>query len=107
MCAALLLTIDSPLYRVQQPERAPGTYPGLGALLPQLAERGLDESWYRFLRTFLSAPNGWNFRNEALHGFVDDVGATGAGLVLIAVLYMTLLHPRTSEADDAEHADDG
>lgn len=93
-CRALLLAIDSPLYRVQR-ERAPGTYPGLGAMVPRLAERGLDESWYRFLGTFLSAPNGWNFRNEALHGFVDDVDSTGAGLVLIAVLYLTLLHPPT------------
>lgn len=80
------------LYRVQR-EHAPGTYPGLGALLPQLLERGLDESWYRYFRTLLSAPNGWNFRNEALHGFVDDVGSPGAGLVLIAVLYLTLLRP--------------
>lgn len=92
-CRELLLAIDAPLYRVQR-ERTPGTYPGLGALLPLLAERGLDESWYRFLRTLLSAPNGWNFRNEALHGFVEDVGASGAGLVLIAVLYLALLHPR-------------
>lgn len=34
-----------------------------------------------------------NFRNEALHGFVDDVGSPGAGPVLIAVLYLTLLRP--------------
>ena len=99
-CRELLLAIDAPLYRVQR-ERAPGTYPGLGALLPQLLERGLDESWYRYLRTLLSAPNGWNFRNEALHGFVDDVGSPGAGLVLIAVLYLTLLRPnRDDEAGD-------
>lgn len=95
-CRELLLAVDAPLYRVQR-ERSPGTYPGLGALLPLLAERGLDTSWYRFLRTFLSAPNGWNFRNEALHGFVDDVDATGAGLVLIAVLYLALLHPQTTD----------
>lgn len=104
-CRALLLAVDAPLYRVQR-ERAPGTYPGLGALLPQLAERGLDESWYRFLRTLLSAPNGWNLRNEALHGFVDDVDVTGAGLILIAGLYLILLHPRPAEATDAEPADD-
>ena len=88
LCRELLLSIDAPLYRVQR-DRAPGTYPGLGALLPPLGERGLDESWQRYLRTFLLAPNGWNFRNEALHGFVDDVNATGAALVLIAVLYLS------------------
>lgn len=104
-CRALLLAIDAPLYRVQR-ERAPGTYPGLGALLPQLADKGLDESWYRFLRTSLSAPNGWNFRNEALHGFLDDVGATGAGLVLIGVLYLTQLHPRPVGAQNPEAAND-
>jgi hypothetical protein len=102
-CRELLLAVDAPLYRVQR-ERAPGTYPGLGALLPLLAERGLDESWFRFLRTFLSAPNGWNLRNEALHGFIDDVGVTSAGLVLIAVLYLTLLHPRP--VDDADPTPD-
>lgn len=53
------------------------------------------------LRTFLSAPNGWNFRNEALHGFVDDVGWPGAGLVLITVLYLTLLrqHRESTKPD--------
>lgn len=103
LCRELLLAIDAPLYRVQR-ERAPGTYPGLGALLPVLAERGLDESWHRFLRTFLSAPNGWNFRNEAMHGFVDDVGELPAGLVVMALLYLTLLQPgpksATEEASD-------
>jgi hypothetical protein len=104
-CRELLLAIDAPLYRVQR-ERAPGTYPGLGALLPLLAERGLDESWYRFLRTLLSAPNGWNFRNEALHGFIDDVGWPGAGLVLIAVLYLTLLRPHRGPDDGESPVDE-
>lgn len=104
-CRELLLAIDAPLYRVQR-ERAPGTYPGLGALLPLLVERGLDESWYRFLRTFLSAPNGWNFRNEALHSFVDDVGWPGAGLALIAVLYLTLLRPHRESDDAGPHGDE-
>ena len=91
-CRGLLLQIDTPIYRIQR-ERKPGTYPGLGALLPLLQDRGLDESWYRFLRTFLSAPNGWSFRNEALHGFVIDVDARPAGLVLIAVMYLALVRP--------------
>lgn len=101
-CRDLLLAIDAPLYRVQR-ERSPGTYSGLGSMLPALVDRGLDESWYRFLRTFLSAPNGWNFRNEALHGFVDDVGSLAAGLVLIAVLYVTLLHPYRDGSRETEH----
>lgn len=104
-CRELLLAVDAPLYRVQR-ERKPGTYPGLGALLPLLAERGLEESWYRFLRTLLSAPNGWNLRNEAVHGFVEDVGAAPAGLVLIAVLYLTLLHPRPVDGPEPGRDDE-
>ncbi len=96
LCRELLLAVDAPLYRVQR-DRSPGTYPGLGALLPALVERGLDQSWHRFLRSFLSAPNGWNFRNEALHGFVDDIGALPAGLVMIAVMYLACLRPDRRE----------
>lgn len=94
LCRELLLQVDTPIYRIQR-ERKPGNYPGLGALLPLLRDRGLDESWYRFLRTFLAAPNGWNFRNEALHGFVNDVDARGAALVLVALLYLALIRPQT------------
>ena len=101
-CRDLLLSINAPLYRVQR-ERAPGTYPGLGALLPELAGRGLDESWYRFLRTLLSAPNGRNLRNEALHGFVEDVNLTTAGLVLIALHYTSLLHPSSTAVDNPDN----
>lgn len=103
LCRELLLQVDTPIYRIQR-ERKPGTYPGLGALLPLLRDRGLDESWYRFLRTFLSAPNGWNFRNEALHGFINDVDAFGAGLVLIAVLYLALIRPQAGGEDAAQSA---
>jgi hypothetical protein len=105
-CRELLLSIDAPLYRVQR-ERSPGTYPGLGALLPELAGRGLDESWHRFLRTLLSAPNGWNFRDEALHGFVEDVNVTTAGLVLIGLLYSSLLRPSSRADDDPNLEDQG
>ena len=103
LCRELLLQVDTPIYRIQR-ERKPGTYPGLGALLPLLLDRGLDESWYRFLRTFLAAPNGWNFRNEALHGFIDDVDAFGAGLVLIALLYLALIRPQADDEDAAPSA---
>jgi hypothetical protein len=103
LCRELLLQVDAPIYRIQR-ERKPGTYPGLGALLPLLLDRGLDESWYRFLRTFLAAPNGWNFRNEALHGFINDVDALGAGLVLIALLYLALIRPQAGGEDAAPSA---
>ena len=98
----LLLSINAPLYRVQR-QRAPGTYPGLGILLPELARRGIDESWFRFLRTLLFAPNGWNLRNEALHGFVEDVDATTAGLALIALLYTSHLQPTSPTSGHSDH----
>ena len=101
-CRELLLSINAPLYRVQR-QRTPGTYPGLGILLPELARRGLDESWYRFLRTLLFAANGWNLRNEALHGFVEDVDATTAGLVLIALLYTSHLQPTLPASGHSDH----
>lgn len=99
-----MISINEPAYRVQR-RQTPGTYMGLGAMLPQLVAGGLDESWHRFVRTFLSAPNGWNFRNEALHGFVDDVPGLHAGLDLIAVVYLAHLHPQevdppTAPTDD-------
>lgn len=83
----LLLRVDAPIYRLQR-QKKPGTYAGLGVLLPHLAERGLDQSWHRFLRSFATAPNGTNFRNEAFHGFAEDVGPMGAALVLISVYYL-------------------
>ncbi len=36
----------------------------------------------------LVAPHGFNFRNELLHGSVDEVGEWIAGLTLIAALYL-------------------
>jgi hypothetical protein len=92
LCRGLLLAVDEPLYRVQRAKQ-PATYPGLGALLPALAERGLDPSWHRFLRSFLTAPNGMNFRNEALHGFVADVDDALAAIAMIGLLYVTHLRP--------------
>ncbi len=89
-CRELLLAVNSPIYRVQR-EKSPATYPGLGALLAALADHALDPSWHRFLRAFFSAPNGFNLRNEALHGFTDELGPLPAALTLIAVMYLSLL----------------
>ena len=49
-----------------------GQFPQLGALLGQI-KPWLDQSWYRFLWTFLVSPFGPNYRNELLHGFTEDV----------------------------------
>jgi hypothetical protein len=67
---------------------SPGQYSGLGVMLDSLHNRGLDESWYRFLITFLTRPEGLNFRNELLHGSEDNVDQIHAGLALIALLYL-------------------
>lgn len=88
----LLLSVGAPLYRVQTGETR-GQYDGLGAMIEALSDRGLDPSWYRFLRFLLTAPDGQNLRNEALHGFVDDIGEVGAAWVLMAVFYLTCLGP--------------
>ncbi len=96
-CRDLLLLLDAPLYRVQR-ESAPGQYPGLGFLLSGLRQRGLDPSWHRFIRTFLTASNGLNFRNEALHGFVDSVNESTAAMILVILLYLATLQPTPSEA---------
>lgn len=102
LCRRLLIAIDAPIYRVQR-TRTPGQYMGLGAMLPLLRDRGLDESWYRFFRTFLRSPNGWNYRNEALHGFVEDVPAPVAGMVLIGALYLALLQADDGSPNDTSH----
>lgn len=96
----LLLSIGKPVYRVQQGETR-GQYDGLGAMIEALSECGLDPSWYRYLRFLLTAPDGANLRNEALHGFMDNIGDAGAAYVLIAVLYLTCLGHAKSEASPA------
>ena len=100
----LLLTIDEPLYRVQR-KRSPGVYPGLGVLLPALAVRGLDPSWHRYLRTLLASPDGFNLRNEALHGFVVQGDALWAGLVVTALLFVATLQTRPTEQAETTEDD--
>src|SRR3954447_18695073 len=69
---SLLLAVNRPIYRIPR-SGSPGQYPGLGALLPELRDAGLDRSWMRFLLTFFTGPFGLNFRNETSHGFVETV----------------------------------
>lgn len=84
----LVLLVNEPAYRLQRGQK-PGQYAGLGALLPVLVKQGMDESWVRYLQTLLSGVTGMNYRNDLLHGFVDDVHSGNAALVLVAALYMT------------------
>jgi hypothetical protein len=83
----ILLKMKAPVFRPPF-GTSPGQYSGLGVMLDLLHNRGLDESWFRFLISFLTRPEGLNFRNELLHGSEDDVDQIHAGLALIALLYL-------------------
>ena len=76
---SVVLACGLPVYRTQR-EKSPGQYPGLGALLPELRKVGLDESWFRFLHTYLASTSGTNTRNELLHGFVGEITEPAARL---------------------------
>ena len=103
---SLALACGLPLYRTQR-AKTPGQYPGLGALLPELRKAGLDESWYRFLYTFLASVAGANTRNELLHGFVDEITEPTSALILTAALYLAVaIGPATpSEATEGDAED--
>jgi hypothetical protein len=106
MLRDLLLSANAPVYRVQQGETR-GQYEGLGAMLDRLVDRGFNRSWHRYLTHLLTAPEGPNLRNEAVHGFIDDIGEAGAAFILIAVLYLTFVHAdREREGHDGTRGPD-
>lgn len=96
----LVLLLDEPVYRLQRAE-APGQYPGLGVLIGILAEKGIPESWIRYLRTAFSHVAGKNLRNEHAHGFIDDPGAGVAVIVCHALLFLARQQISKVEPDDA------
>ncbi|HWD03568.1 MAG TPA: DUF4209 domain-containing protein [Amycolatopsis sp.] len=96
MLRALARAIDEPVYLTQR-KNTPGKYVGLGTLISTLGKHGLDESWGRYLSTLLAGPTGWNLRNELAHGFVDEVSAPMAALLIQAALYVANLVPRADE----------
>lgn len=97
----LLLAGRVAVFRVPVGDRA-GQYPGLGAMLGTLLERGVDESWIRFIDTLLSRQEGLNFRNELCHGSVDDPAFVVAGLVIVAAIYLAHGVGFADEADGAQ-----
>ncbi len=84
---SLALAAGVALWRTQQ-GHSQGQYPGLGALLGELRKAGLDESWYRFLWTYLASPAGANHRNELAHGLLDNFDPVNATLLIFAVLFL-------------------
>jgi hypothetical protein len=93
----LLLAAGNPIYRTQRAS-TPGQYPGLGALLASAQEVGLDESWCRFIRTFLSSGAGLNYRNEMSHGFVYQPGRAEAAMIFLCLLAICSLTLGTTES---------
>lgn len=81
-------------YRVQRDQRqgpsTRGQFPQLGALLAQI-KPWMDPSWRRYFWTFLVSPFGPNYRNELLHGYIDDVPRVAAALTLLASLRLALI----------------
>ena len=100
----LVVASGTGVYQVQR-ARIPGKYPGLGFLLKELQKLGLDESWYRFLWTFLASPAGMNFRNELFHGFFLGTSRAHCVLLLRAVLYLAHLSLRPVEPGEAADAE--
>lgn len=100
----LLISAGHSVYRVQTASARAG-YAGFGAMLPDLAALGIDDSWHRFISVFLVAENGINLRNEALHGFIDYPDDTAAALVIITLLYLASLQVSRVPTADHEAAD--
>jgi hypothetical protein len=64
-----------------------------------LRKVSLNESWYRFLHTYLASVVGANIRNELLHGFVDEITESASALILTAALYLAVLSEGTETAN--------
>ncbi|MEU0462778.1 DUF4209 domain-containing protein [Amycolatopsis sp. NPDC006131] len=102
----LARSLNEPIYSLQR-TRSPGKYVGLATLLQILKDKGLDESWYRYLHTLLSSTPGLNLRNEIAHGFIDMLSPPLVALLVQAALYVAFLRAgptTTSEQEAAEAA---
>lgn len=81
-----LETIGELKYQVQVGNRR-ATLQQLGPMIADLKPH-IPISWYRFLHTFLESKFGPNYRNELLHGYVENVGMTESSLTLLCALFM-------------------
>ena len=94
-------------FRVQRASTR-GQYPQLGTLLVEI-KPWMDCSWNRFFRTFLVSPFGPNYRNELLHGYVDDATRVPAALTILAALRLALIplsaEPATGDPESDKDAD--
>ena len=85
----IALALDEVVY-LPPSSSSPRLYKGLGTLIDILAVRGLDESWSRFILTFLARQDGVNLRNDTLHGAITNVDEVHSALVILAVLYLCI-----------------
>ena len=85
----LLLCLGAPIFFVP-PGSVPGRYMGLGVLFAMLLERSMGESWARFLDTSFTSQVRMNYRNELLHGSVDEVSQVSSALTLVAALHLSV-----------------
>ncbi|MFD3530089.1 hypothetical protein [Streptomyces sp. NPDC058664] len=97
---ALLLELNEPMYRAAVGDGT-GSFPGLGALLDPLVDKGFDPDWARFLRTFLLG-EGDNVRNLTAHGFMDNVDREKAALALRACSLVVLIASEEAANRDRE-----
>lgn len=80
-----------------------GTSPGGDPATSTLSDEGLlDDSWHQYLRTALAGLAGWNLRNELDHGFLDNVGAIPAAVMLQCAAHLTVIPLVLSARVEAE-----
>lgn len=106
LARAHLAALGVATYRIQSGSRRAGIAQ-LGGLLTDLGPY-LDDSWFRFLQTFLVGKFGPNFRNELLHGYLSEVRAQECALTILCALYLVGLvvaNPDSSEPDPISPAD--
>jgi hypothetical protein len=85
----LALALGEVVYRPPT-SSSPRLYKGLSTLIDILVDRGFDESWSRFMLTYLARQEGLNMRNDSLHGARVDIDEVHAALILVAVLYLSI-----------------
>lgn len=79
----LILRANHGMYRLQNAPRQPGQYPGLGVMLDLLPDYyDVTEGCVHCLKTILTHPAGFNFRNKLSHG-IEMYGDPGTAAIVI------------------------
>lgn len=94
----LLLELNAPIYRVEQ-GKTKGQYAQLGRILPRLSDEGFDPDWIRYIQT-LTLGDGQNYRNDIAHGFLRQMDAVVATLLLRASALFLIMPVESSTSDE-------